>query len=134
MGTRSTTKFYRKLSNGIMVYFGGIYRQYDGYPEGHGRDLVELLKGKTFVNGFNSSQKTNKFFNGIECLGAWIIGQLKGEDIGNIYLTSENSSEEYNYKIYQDETKPTIYISIGDFDGTIEEFNKWIDQIDRHLH
>ena len=40
MGTRSLTVFNNEMDNSEIVV---LYRQYDGYPTGHGRDLLSFL-------------------------------------------------------------------------------------------
>ena len=50
MGTRSLTVFNDEDGKEIAV----MYRQFDGYPSGHGTELAEFLAGKKMVNGFNS--------------------------------------------------------------------------------
>lgn len=100
MGTRSTTRFCQEgKGNKTGKCIGAIYRQYDGYPEGHGNDLAACLKGRVIVNGFQG-QTTKEAFNGMTCLGAYVIGKLKGDQIGNIYLTDEKDRQEYNYIVY----------------------------------
>lgn len=59
-----------------------IYRQYDGYPSGHGLDLAELCKVK-IVNGFSPDAKAQA--NGMGCLAAQIVKGLK-DGVGGIYL------------------------------------------------
>ena len=61
-----------------------IYRQFDGYPSGHGLDLATLCNVK-LVNGYAPSQKDGKHANGMGCLAATIIKGLK-QEIGGIYL------------------------------------------------
>lgn len=76
-----------------------------GYPAGGKRvllwvqDLKELLKGRKIINGFRD-QTTKEAFNGMPCMGAYIIGKLKGDDIGGIYLTVEKDSQEYDYELW----------------------------------
>ncbi len=47
MGTRALTFVYEGETPII-----NLYRQYDGYPAGHGAELAEFLEGYTVVNGF----------------------------------------------------------------------------------
>jgi len=59
MGTRSLTTFIDtytgKNKMGVPVIkkekIVTMYRQFDGYPEGHGLDLAEFLAGGKMVNG-----------------------------------------------------------------------------------
>lgn len=49
MGTRSLTHIMDDHTEAILTT---LYRQMDGYPDGHGADLAEILKGRRMVNGF----------------------------------------------------------------------------------
>jgi hypothetical protein len=51
MGTRSLTIFQENDNKEICV----MYRQFDGYPDGHGEELARFLSGFTMVNGFNNT-------------------------------------------------------------------------------
>lgn len=95
MGTRSTTAI--KDENGKTLVT--LYRQFDGYPTGHGQDLANFLSARTVINGFNS-QTAKTHANGMGCLAAQLIGHLKGDQIGNVYVTNEGDSQEYNYTVY----------------------------------
>lgn len=103
MGTRATVHVQRKGKTLV-----SIYRQYDGYPSGLGSEILSHLKGCDILNGFNK-HKSPAFFNGVECLGAYLVGMLKlcpynkafGESnpIGNVYLTAADDRQEFNYFI-----------------------------------
>ena len=116
MGTRSLTTFVetykdnsgKKVKNEIVT----MYRQYDGYMEGHGKDLADFLAGGELVNGIGMDDKV--VFNGMGCLSAQVVAHFK-DGSGGFYLqrANKNSGEEYRYKV------------IGDFDTkeiTIEVF------------
>ena len=116
MGTRSLTFVY---DGDVPVI--NIYRQYDGYPSGHGHELAQFLDSKTLVNGYakqNSAQA-----NGMGCLAAQLIVQLK-HGVGGIYIypvSSTDCFQDYEYHVYEDKVivkDPTAVI----FDGTWEEF------------
>lgn len=86
MGTRSLTFTYDGNGEKIIC----LYRQFDGYPEGHGSELAEIL-----------NHTSN---NGIECLSASIVAKLK-TGWGNIYIypvTVSDCGQEYEYHIYED--------------------------------
>lgn len=94
MGTRSLTHVMD--GNQLLVT---IYRQYDGYPVGHGQQLVDFLKQYELVNGI--SDREAKVFNGMGCCAAQIVAHLKTEP-GNIYLEppgTKNVGEEYTYTL-----------------------------------
>lgn len=82
MGTRSLTIILD--GNQELVRF---YRQYDGYPEGHGVDLAKLCDVK-ITNGIAMNKRgkpDKKSANGMGCLAAQIIAGLK-DGPGNIYI------------------------------------------------
>lgn len=91
-----------------------IYRQYDGYPEGHGLELAKIISAREMVNGFTpGAEKTQA--NGMGCLAALIISSLKGDECGNIYIESPGGEisdwVEYVYTIRQlggERAPPTI--------------------------
>lgn len=95
MGTRSTTAIKGEDGRTLVT----LYRQYDGYPTGHGQELADFLKARTLINGIGN-QTAQTHANGMGCLAAQLIGHLKGDQIGSIYITNEGDSEEYNYTIY----------------------------------
>ena len=119
MGTRSLTFVY---DGDVPVI--NIYRQYDGYPSGHGHELAQFLDSKTLVNGFG---KQNSFeANGMGCLAAQLIVQLK-HGVGGIYIypvSSTDCFQDYEYHVYEDKVivkNPTAVI----FEGTWEEFSQF---------
>lgn len=99
MGTRSLTKFQQEDGKEIVV----MYRQYDGYPEGHGRELAEFLSPMRICNGFGSGEKAGEWANGMGCLAAQVVAHFKTE-IGGIYLHAAGTTncwEDYNYIVKQ---------------------------------
>ncbi len=127
MGTRSLTRVIPR-QEGLSFSEGhhhveksviNMYRQYDGYPKGHGLDLAEFLDDFTVVNGL-SIPKPIKVANGTGCLAAQLVAHFK-DGPGNIYLEALNgepgdSWEEYIYTIYPKDGEP-LYISIYDVYG-----------------
>jgi len=104
MGTRSLTEVIEtyKDDNGKekKETLLTMYRQYDGYPSGMGKDLSEFLKSGKVVNGISMSE-TQRVFNGAGCLAAQLVANFK-EGAGNIYIhkpKSRNCGEEYIYQI-----------------------------------
>lgn len=95
MGTRSTTKILDEDGKHLVT----LYRQFDGYPKGHGKELADFLNSKTLVNGYGDTTSTTEA-NGMGCLAALLIGHLKGGRIGNVYVTSKGDSQEYDYTVY----------------------------------
>jgi hypothetical protein len=116
MGTRSLTFVY---DGDVPVI--NIYRQYDGYPSGHGHELAQFLDSKTLVNGYGEQNSVEA--NGMGCLAAQLIVQLK-HGVGGIYIypvSSTDCFQDYEYHVYEDKVivkDPTAVI----FEGTWEEF------------
>ena len=118
MGTRSLTVFNDEWKNEEIVV---LYRQYDGYPEGHGTDLL------TFIDNMKSR-------NGMGCLAAQVISHFK-EETGNFYLYSAGTrdiGEEFIYTLYYTEE---LNIKVQDtyngedniiFDGNMTQYNEWL--------
>jgi len=122
MGTRSLTIIQNKIGLDVAV----LYRQMDGYPSEHGRELLEFLKGKILISGFSNSDIGGNKFNGINCLAASIVAYFKKE-IGMFYLHPANTrdcGEEYRYFVREGENG-CIRLRIQ-----AEESDKWRDIFD----
>ncbi len=110
-----------------------IYRQYDGYPTGMGEDIKEILNNEEveILNGYNGSTKIPAQFNGMGCLAAFLVGELKQKAIGNVYLFAANSKdcgEDFVYTLTQKNGK--VLIKVQDvynkkilFSGLLKDFN-----------
>ena len=117
MGTRSLTFVYdgdRPLIN--------LYRQYDGYPSGHGAELAEFLAGKRIVNGLSGD--TSMVFNGMGCLAAQLVANFK-QSAGGFYIHSVEDTDcwqDYEYHVYED--RVTVKRHDGEvlFSGAWSEF------------
>ena len=129
MGTRSLTVFNNEMDNSEIVV---LYRQYDGYPPGHGRDLFSFLNNMEIVNGISPNEK-RKIANGMGCLSAQIVAYLK-EAPGDFYLHSAGTrdiGEEFIYTLYYTEE---LRIKVQDtydngndlFDGNLNQYEKWL--------
>ena len=97
MSTRSLTVFKDETGAEIAV----LYRQCDGYPEGHGKELKNFLKGKKILNGISLDSDITNAFNGMGCLTAAAIAHFKKE-LGQFYLYpagTRNCGEEYIYTV-----------------------------------
>ena len=83
MGTRSLTHI--KDDNGQTLVT--LYRQYDGYPTGMGEDIKTALNNGqvSITNGYSMGDEAPATFNGMGCLGAFLVGELKEKKIGNVY-------------------------------------------------
>lgn len=130
MGTRSSTQIIDGEGR-VLVSF---YRQMDGYPSGLGNDIKRILNNgqAKLVNGYHMDQKIPEIFNGMGCLGAYLIGQLKGSDIGNIYI-QPHDTQAYNYVIRELRPNPdmpgVIWFVVKDwqecdiYNGPLSEFD-----------
>ena len=113
MGTRSTTTIYGD-GKPLLTF----YRQMDGYPSGHGQELVDFLRGIEMVNGISMGGDPPKLqqANGAGCLAAQILTHFKtsvinynytqdgakireGDNIGGIYVVPLGQTEQYNYGV-----------------------------------
>ena len=111
MGTRSLTFTYDEHENTLMC----MYRQFDGYPEGHGAELADII---------NDTEN-----NGMECLSASIIAKLK-KGVGGIYLfptDTDDAWQEYEYHVYKDrvEVLTTYRGPKNIFTGSFQEFKSF---------
>tara|TARA_R100001443_G_scaffold115660_2_gene133942 strand:+ start:119 stop:574 length:456 start_codon:yes stop_codon:yes gene_type:complete len=109
MGTRSLTYIKDEFHTDENVIC--MYRQYDGYPSGHGLDLAAFLNNFRVVNGL-SIDMPKKVANGMSCLAAQLVAELK-DGPGNIYLYPPNSKdcgEEFIYEIYIDKALTAVNV------------------------
>ena len=98
MGTRSLTFIYDENDTPIL----NMYRQFDGYPSGHGAELAEFLAGLKLVNGFGNNGKG--LANGMGCLAAQMIAHFK-DGVGGFYIHSvleTDLGQDYEYHVYED--------------------------------
>lgn len=99
MGTRALTFVYDgNIGESAII---NMYRQYDGYPEGHGAELAEFLSRGRLVNGLTGKNQT--VFNGMGCLAAQLVSNFK-DGAGQFYLypvTAVDCGQDYEYHVYQ---------------------------------
>ena len=123
MGTRATIKIAKReegvsFSEKPEKFMVSIYHHFDGYPEYLGVTLANYLEDKKIVNGLGEDRDT--VFNGLGCMAASIIAELK-EEAGNVYIEDPerpSSWIDYEYYIWGD-TGKDIWISIFDGDKCI---------------
>lgn len=136
MGTRSLTFVYDGETPII-----NMYRQYDGYPTGHGAELAEFLTPFHMVNGLGFDE-TRKVANGMGCLAAQLVSNFKSE-AGGFYLyptSAVDCGQDYEYHIYNKNNELRIAITnrgcnffgltqsdINEsiFEGTLTEFTEF---------
>lgn len=134
MGTRSLTYVYQSYKNSegkkVNEPIICLYRQYDGYVEGHGAELAEYLASGNIVNGLGVGEAEG-VWNGMGCLAAQLVAHFKKEP-GNFYLhapiLNRDDWQEFEYHVFDDKV---IVYSIGSnndnvlFEGTYAEFAKF---------
>lgn len=133
MGTRSLTFVHDGASAKALI---NMYRQMDGYPAGHGKELYEFLKPIKMVNGFGADTETVKQANGAGCLAAQLIANFK-DGAGGIYIqpvSAVNCGQDYCYHVYADDTNG-ITVKCFEvrannrkellFNGTVEAFGEF---------
>ena len=119
MGTRSLTFVY----DGDQPVLN-LYRQFDGYPSGHGAELAEFLSGFEVVNGYGEVKP--KLANGMGCLAAQMIAHFK-KGVGGFYIepiTAIDCGQDYEYHIYENR----IVVKNPDqvmFSGTFDQFKEF---------
>ena len=133
MGTRSNTVIYDEYhGNGSAVEILNLYRQMDGYIEGHGVDLLKFLEPITIVNGF--TQGLTNIANGSGCLAAQLVAHFK-KRVGDFYIMAplgEENENDYTYKIYVSGGPEYITMEVWEYDdlifsGNVSEFKKFIE-------
>ena len=104
MGTRSLTLVYTDHYREDCEPIINMYRQFDGYPEGHGLELAMFLNSfDEVVNGIPVGDK-RKLANGMCCLSAQMVAHFKDE-AGGFYLypvSAKDCGQEYEYHVYSD--------------------------------
>lgn len=103
MGTRSLTFVYDEQE--VII---NMYRQYDGYPTGHGAELAEFLGQFRMTNGIpvGRDKTGDRIANGMGCLAAQIVSHFKGSDAGQFYLypaSATDCGQDFEYHIYKGE-------------------------------
>lgn len=145
MGTRSLTHIVSD-EFGKEQILCTIYRQYDGYPEGHGVDIAQFLTSRHLVNGISGD---NDVFNGAGDLAAQLVAVLKqgarftatdpggGIEPGGVYLTASGArdcGEEYTYTVTAKDFETitlkmeSTYAAEEGFEGTPQEFLDWLER------
>lgn len=140
MGTRCLTHI--KEGDKTLVT---VYRQFDGYPDGHGAELAKFLSERTLVNGLNPNKGT-QLVNGAPDLAAQFVTVFKlaqGDDMaGGIYIDPPDTfdvGEEFTYTVHvpsvsqindgETDINVTVVKFFGDgkpaFEGGVEEFAAW---------
>ena len=126
MATRSLTYVYDECKPVVCMY-----RQFDGYPSGHGKELAEFLLSGKMVNGLGGDE--GRVFNGVECLAAQMVAHFKKEP-GGIYLVvpefGADHDQEYEYHISCVGSRRLVIRVVESPDETVfigspDEFSRW---------
>lgn len=133
MGTRSTVKFIKTYTDTddkkVERTICSVYSQYDGYMSGMGQDLAEFLVDIEVVNGISLGKDSSNTANGMGCLAAQFIQNIKS-GVGGIYMTDPEDSQDYDYEVIggfnedMSPIQPSIRVtSYGEkiFEGTPQE-------------
>jgi len=122
MGTRSLTYVYEGETP-IMC----MYRQFDGYPTGHGQELANFLNELSVGNGISGKPDLFSFANGMGCLAAQMIVWFK-KTPGGFYIhpvdLNQDCWQDYEYHVYEKHVvvkNPNEVI----FDGYWSDFLSW---------
>jgi hypothetical protein len=105
MGTRSLTFVYEESFNpeDEPQPIINLYRQYDGYPTGHGAELAEFLAQFELVNGIPVGEPhEKKYANGMPCAAAQLVAHFK-DGPGQFYLypvSAKDCGQDYEYHVY----------------------------------
>lgn len=133
MGTRSLTFITENEATPIIC----MYRQFDGYPSGHGQELYDFLKDIKIVNGIDD--ETGRIANGAGCLAAQIVAYFKtGPDNFYLYRPNKNMDCFQGYEYWIDATaNHEIMIRVFSpkfgkanllFSGSLSKFGEWIEK------
>jgi hypothetical protein len=121
MGTRSLTFVYDGEQPII-----NMYRQFDGYPSGHGQELAEFLNSFDAITNGISLGENRKTANGMGCLAAQMIVNFKN-GVGGFYIYSVDSTDcwqDYEYHVYENKVvvkNPSEVI----FEGNWNDFHSF---------
>ena len=154
MGTRSLSRVFEtykdeKKNKQVKVQLVNMYRQYDGYPSGHGDELAEFLNGGKVVNGIGFGEKQT-VFNGAGCLAAQMIAHFK-DGAGGFYIyptTAKDCGQEYEYEVIVDwhtheVTLKCIEVGYIDdrgnyrrgkrvlFEGSPSKYGEWLEEYEK---
>jgi hypothetical protein len=133
MGTRSLTDVIETFTNEKgetkNTTLLTMYRQFDGYPSGMGKELAEFLNLGKVVNGI-SSIETNRVFNGAGCLAAQLVSHFKGDSAGGFYIQApkqRNCGEEFIYQVFVDYSTKQIKVRCYEV-GYIDKKRKYVNK------
>lgn len=116
MGTRCLTFVEDGLGRRVVC----MYRQFDGYPSGHGMELAKFLSPFTIVNGIGGDARYGKVANGAGCLAAQMVQKFK-DSVGGFYLYPTDTTDawqDYEYHVRACVDKG-IEVKVKDYSGNV---------------
>ena len=121
MGTRCLTYVYE--GNSPLVCF---YRQFDGYPSGHGAELADFLNKIEVGNGIAGKPEMGTFANGMGCLAAQLIAHFK-KSVGGFYihLVTDSGGVDYEYHVYANKVVVKDSDEVVVFSGSRKDFAEY---------
>lgn len=132
MGTRSITHVYEMPHLGGKLV-GSFYRQYDSYPSGHGKELVDFLINVKLTNGWTMRKDYSDadYYNRSGRMIIDLMSSFGGDNV-ELIMTEDSDTEEYTYFVTYDETKDQFKLKIKDFsdiifDDHISKFYDWLE-------
>lgn len=137
MGTRSITEVRSSWDGGDWETNAVIYRHWDGYPSGHGKDLYKFLEDLVVVNGLRGDAPETHV-NGPGRLAARLVAYLQdnGHDpdlVGRVV----SMGQEFHYRIdipfgfNGGDIQLTVFGRDATiFEGSVEDFGKWLETLD----
>jgi WYL_2, Sm-like SH3 beta-barrel fold len=142
MGTRSLTYVYQSYKDGVGNKVNEpiicLYRQWDGYPEGHGAELASFLKSGNIVNGLGVGDAEG-VWNGMGCMAAQLVAYFKKEP-GNFYLhapiLNRDDWQDYEYHVFDDKVIVYQMGSNNDnviFEGSYANFYKFCNKTSKGI-
>ncbi len=126
-----------------------LYRQFDGYPEGHGIELLAAFKGWRVSNGIGSGVEIERSANGMGCFAAQVVQIFKtagthdrkaghvtknGAAVGGYYIYAPRArgvGEEFIYRLSERDGRIWLDVSEGEIaffglPGTKPELMEWL--------
>lgn len=129
MGTRSLTFVYDDQDKPIIK----LYRQFDGYPSGHGIELAQFLNSiEEITNGISMGDCLRRTANGMGCLAAQMVVHFKKE-VGGFYLYNVEGNDhwqDYEYHVYRNRVEIMGYDRKVLFVGNWPEFESFCKEND----
>ena len=121
MGTRCLTYVYEGKTP-LMC----LYRQFDGYPSGHGAELADFLNKIEVGNGIAGKPEMGTFANGMGCLAAQLITHFK-KSVGGFYihLVTDSGGVDYEYHVYANKVVVKDSDEVVVFSGSRKDFAEY---------